>query len=444
MNVTNPLSFACWLVIAAVPPLLAGVAHDETQALKEMLRQADGRTVTLRAGHTYHLTEKIELQSLCPNGIRIDGNGATLKAADGFKHGVLLTATVLLAGNPYTPGVVIRDLSVDGDGKVGRPVFGRWKHARIHNLTVQGGTDYQVNAVWENSTITRLDVIGNQQQTNNGFDCNLTESYLYDVRVDMHGNLKESAFWLNGCRSAAVMKLSLKDGRTAFGLENCEDVQVVGLVARGRFSFRVVNILPARASARIHLYDVDLVTTHVGGDPATGIHFNATKGGLVVQGRIASSGPGVLLTHGASDIDVWDVKLPSQAVRPQHAWTTSRQHHHFSSKTRTPGGAAHNRAPFVWAGPDRAVRSTESVRLKAIVADETPVRRLSTAWSKKAGPGHVAFGDVRSPTSIATFERPGLYQLRFTATDGEKTSHDDFQLKVGLPRGRMVRGQVGR
>lgn len=403
--------------------------EDDTDALKALLKNSNGGVARLQANKVYHIHEKLELKTLCPDGIVIEGNNAVIKAAQPFRHGVLLTGTELLRNEPYDPGTTIRHLALDGNGCVGRCVFGNWKNARIHDLQVKGGTDYQVNAVWNNSTLSNIQIAGNATQTNNGFDCNLQDTVIWNIRVDMNDNLKECGLWLNGAKNAKIINAYLTDGRSAFGLENCQDVDLINLIVRGRFSFRVVNILPADPSERIHLYNVNIQAEHVGSDASAGIHFNATKGGLVARGTIATSGPGVMLSNGASDVDVIDVDLPSREVHPAAEWTRDGPRTWLSKNRQVPG--ALNRCPVVYVGPDRNARNLANVMLVSAVADECDASNLMMEWSKVSGPGDVQFGAASAKTN-ASFSEGGVYTLRLRAYDGKLEGSDDVTIRVGI------------
>lgn len=402
-------------------------ANDDTQLLKDLLRRANGRVASLEPGKVYVVSRKIELGRLCPSGVTILGNNATLRAGETFQHNALLTSTELLRSKPYKPGVVIRDLQIDGAGHVGRCVFGNWQNATIEHLSVRGATIYQVNALWHDSTLSHLRIDGNADQTNNGFDCNLQNSTVYDVTVDMHGNLKESGFWLNSARHADIVHARLIDGRTAFGLENCQDVNVVNLKVRGEFSFRAVNILAADPSERIRLYDIDLAHSHVGDAPSSAVHFNATRGGLVARGRIRGTGPGVLLSNGATSIDLVDISLPKRPLAPSKRWQQGRGNR-WHSKQRIEGISL-NRPPVVDAGPDQVV-SGPNTSSKAIVADELPVARLKLKWARESGPGRVRFESPTNAVSDIRFSRPGEYKLTLTVSDGVHEAKDSVVYRV--------------
>ncbi len=101
-----------------------------------------------------------------------------------------------------------------------------------------------------------------------------------------------------------------------------------------------------------------------------------------------------------------------------------------------------NHAPVVSAGPDRALRQPETtLALAGTVADDgRPGGALSHTWSVVSGPGPVAFGDAASITTSATFEAPGTYVLRLSASDGALGKFDDttvfYALRDRAPRPR--------
>ncbi len=423
----------CVVFLASSSSAIESFAND-TSALHALLRKANGRTVRLDADRVYRIDRKIQLNALCPNGVVIEGNGATIQAMPEFEHNAMLVATTLLRDDPYEAGVTIRNLKVDGNTHVGRPVFGFWKNATIDNLEVRGGTIYQINALWHDSDLNNIRIVGNAEQTNNGFDCNLRNSTIRDVEVNMHGNMKESAFWLNGCNHATVVRPVLIDGRTAFGLEDCKNVNVIGMKIRGDYSFRVVNILPADASEAIHLYDLDLEATHVGKDPSAGVHFNATQGGLVARGNVRAAGPGVMLSNGASDIDVIGLGLQSRPVHPASEWMALRSRRGWASRRRETPGRMINRPPVVDAGPDQTSSELKGITLPATVADEFELKKLKLKWTKVAGAGKVQFKRSKSASTEVRVSRPGDYTLRLTVSDGQSEAFDEVSLTAGNTR----------
>ena len=424
------------IVVAVFTVSVSGLVAraNDTSELRALLRKANGGVAHLEPGKIYQVDQKIQLDALCPAGVVIEGNDATIQAMPNFQHNALFVATTLLRDDPYEAGVTIRDLKIDGNMHVGRPVFGHWKNATVENLLVRGGTIYQVNALWQNSSLNHIQIIGNAEQTNNGFDCNLRHSTIRDVEVHMNGNMRESGFWLNGCDQANVIRPVLTDGRTAFGLEDCKNVNVIGMKIRGEYSFRVVNILPADTSEAIHLYDLDLEATHVGKDPSAGVHFNATEGGLVARGKIRVKGPGVMLSNGASDIDVVGVSLPSQPIHPQAEWIPLRNQRGWASRLRESRGRMINRSPVVDAGPDQTSAKLKGIRIHATVADEFDLKKLRLKWKKVAGVGKVTFKRTPAASTEVRVSKPGTYTLRLTVSDGESEAFDEVVVTAGDPK----------
>lgn len=96
-----------------------------------------------------------------------------------------------------------------------------------------------------------------------------------------------------------------------------------------------------------------------------------------------------------------------------------------------------NQAPVVEVGPDlvgrEAIVLPRVAQLAAIAYDDglpVPPGALTLCWTKKAGPGTVAFGAPTSASTTARFDARGRYVLLFTATDGEHTSSDELVVDV--------------
>ena len=89
-----------------------------------------------------------------------------------------------------------------------------------------------------------------------------------------------------------------------------------------------------------------------------------------------------------------------------------------------------NHAPVVSAGPDRALREPEtSLVLQGTVADDgRPSGTTTQAWSLVSGPGPVHFADATAIATSVSFEAPGTYRLRLTASDGELAAADDVSV----------------
>ncbi|HEV7403159.1 MAG TPA: hypothetical protein VGO11_09545 [Chthoniobacteraceae bacterium] len=106
-----------------------------------------------------------------------------------------------------------------------------------------------------------------------------------------------------------------------------------------------------------------------------------------------------------------------------------------------------NLPPRVSAGPPQYVVSGSTAKMAASVQDDLlPVgRSLDLRWETVSGPG-TATADGPNPQSIVTFPKPGIYVLRYTASDGEYTSSDEVTIVVGSAtqtyRGFLTKGNV--
>jgi hypothetical protein len=56
---------------------------------------------------------------------------------------------------------------------------------------------------------------------------------------------------------------------------------------------------------------------------------------------------------------------------------------------------------------------------------------LTTTWTKVSGSGTVTFANALTPDSAVTFDAPGTYVLRLTATDGDLSATDEVVVTVG-------------
>ena len=103
-------------------------------------------------------------------------------------------------------------------------------------------------------------------------------------------------------------------------------------------------------------------------------------------------------------------------------------------------GAAVNHAPTVSAGPDKSVTLPNQATLQGSVTDDglpNPPGATTATWSQVSGPGTASFGDVHSPTTTASFDTAGTYDLRLTGDDGALQSFDDVTVTAN-PQGTTV------
>jgi hypothetical protein len=92
-----------------------------------------------------------------------------------------------------------------------------------------------------------------------------------------------------------------------------------------------------------------------------------------------------------------------------------------------------NQPPLVNAGPDQKINFPAAAQLTGSVRDDgqpKPPAALTIAWSKAKGPGTVTFAASASPTTSATFSRPGTYVLRLNASDGALSATDTLTIRV--------------
>ena len=105
-----------------------------------------------------------------------------------------------------------------------------------------------------------------------------------------------------------------------------------------------------------------------------------------------------------------------------------------------------NVAPVVNAGADKTLAAgTLTTSLSGSATDDSkPGTGLTMAWSFVSGPSVPAFSNATSTSSVpssasstanVTFTTPGVYTLRLTAFDGEKSGTDDLVVNVGAPTG---------
>ena len=92
-----------------------------------------------------------------------------------------------------------------------------------------------------------------------------------------------------------------------------------------------------------------------------------------------------------------------------------------------------NQAPAVEAGASQAVTlPARSVALAGSASDDglPTAATLAYRWTVASGPGAVHFADTHSPTTTASFDAPGPYVLRLTASDGVLSGSDTLTVAV--------------
>ncbi|HWW76674.1 MAG TPA: PKD domain-containing protein, partial [Pyrinomonadaceae bacterium] len=91
-----------------------------------------------------------------------------------------------------------------------------------------------------------------------------------------------------------------------------------------------------------------------------------------------------------------------------------------------------NQPPVVNAGPDATVKPPNPVNLNGTVSDDALPHGSTVAvnWSLADGPGAVSFADAAAAATSATFDAPGTYTLRLSASDTEFTVFDELVVTV--------------
>jgi PKD repeat protein len=94
-----------------------------------------------------------------------------------------------------------------------------------------------------------------------------------------------------------------------------------------------------------------------------------------------------------------------------------------------------NQPPAVSAGADQTVTLPAPAALSGSVSDDgLPAgAAVTSTWTKTSGPGAVAFANAASPATTATFDEPGAYVLRLTASDTELTAFAETAVTVNSP-----------
>ncbi len=86
--------------------------------------------------------------------------------------------------------------------------------------------------------------------------------------------------------------------------------------------------------------------------------------------------------------------------------------------------------PRVSAGVDRMVIRGGRTYLSGLIHTLDPQRTVPVVWSKRSGPGEVAFDDPHDPTTTATIETEGRYVLELTAGSPPLTASSEVTVQV--------------
>jgi hypothetical protein len=90
-----------------------------------------------------------------------------------------------------------------------------------------------------------------------------------------------------------------------------------------------------------------------------------------------------------------------------------------------------NLPPVVNAGPTQTVNFGTTVMLAGTVTDDQlPHNILTSTWTEVSGPGNATFANASLTNTTVTFDQPGKYILRLTASDTLATTTADVVIRV--------------
>ncbi|MEE9533776.1 MAG: hypothetical protein V3W06_05115, partial [Acidimicrobiia bacterium] len=104
-----------------------------------------------------------------------------------------------------------------------------------------------------------------------------------------------------------------------------------------------------------------------------------------------------------------------------------------SITVNTPLPPPPNQAPSVSAGPDQTITLLGSASLSGTVTDDglpNPPGTVTTTWSHVNGPGTVTFAAPTAVDTTASFSEAGIYVLRLTADDDDRSANDEVTITV--------------
>ena len=90
-----------------------------------------------------------------------------------------------------------------------------------------------------------------------------------------------------------------------------------------------------------------------------------------------------------------------------------------------------NLPPVVNAGLDQMVNFGTTVTVAGTVTDDQlPYNTLTSTWTEASGPGNAIFADADLTNTTVTFDQPGIYTLRLTASDTLAATNADVVIRV--------------
>lgn len=129
-------------------------------------------------------------------------------------------------------------------------------------------------------------------------------------------------------------------------------------------------------------------------------------------------------------------------------WVTAADIALVKARAASSGNAAlppGNAAPVVHAGSSQSITLPATALLAGSASDDglpSPPAALTLLWSVVSGPGGVTFGSAGSASTGASFAVPGIYLLRLSANDGQRTGNADVSVTVNPDPAPVISGSV--
>lgn len=163
-------------------------------------------------------------------------------------------------------------------------------------------------------------------------------------------------------------------------------------------------------------------------DPSTGPTDNGSVAGMSIE-SIPSAFTGNVTVDGPASATPGRVHIDG-AAPPGDYTVTVRATDNCGLTTDAPLTLHVHGAPTVDAGPDQTITLPATANLNGTVTDDGRSTPPTSTWSQVSGPGTATFGDASATDTTASFDQPGTYVLRLTATSGSLSQSDDVTVTV--------------
>ncbi len=176
--------------------------------------------------------------------------------------------------------------------------------------------------------------------------------------------------------------------------------------------------------------------------PAVNAGTSILTNGLqtVLNGSVADDGlPGAFLSVRWSQSSEPGIITFSDASATNTTVTASQSGTYVLMLTAFDGAATSsnevvvtfNLPPVVSAGADQTANYGTTVILAGTITDDQlPHNILTSTWTDASGPGNATIADASQTNTTVTFDQPGIYTLRLTASDTLATADADVIIRV--------------